>query len=623
MIAQSDIPEVRKILSETFRPTKRLSASEWAEQHRELKEGQTPNPGRWRNDFLPWIEPILNAFDDNPWCEGTVFMKPTQSAGSEIQITKIGHLVTYDPGPMLYLCSTQDLARDFSIDRFSYMIESAPDLKKRFALGKKNRETTFVKEFVGGKLSIAGAGSPNKLISKAARFVFMDEEDRLEDFPGMGSAREIAEKRVSEYETRMRTGIFSWAHPTVPDRGVALTFETQSDKREWILDCPHCGDSYIPDWDDVEITDRKPATARYLCPNCGDEVTDLERWRATKKGRFESQLDPDDPEPRFVGFHVSRLCHPRVSLLDLAKKFCACHSESQLQVFHNMEMGRPYIDASFVITLEAIRNKIDNRHKRLTTPSNTLFITSGIDVQKGPEQPTLYYATCGWTGDGNGVVIDYGKLLGFLALDALLRKFTAKKGSEDLRIAGAGIDYGWKTREVYSFCRKNHGGVPCIPVKHTPGVMPHDPTRHKKTKDPLHPEYGNLGRVELCRDHWMDRMLGRFHPEADPGIGGSIVLPIGISQEFESHVKSARRVEIIDRHGHPRLAWEKEKHESDDYLQALVYAEVIAVALGLDRLHEEIPQRPPDQDAGIREGLTKRRESSRGRPGGFVRGRRR
>ena len=133
---------------------------------------------------------------------------------------------------------------------------------------------------------------------------------------------------------------------------------------------------------------------------------------------------------------------------------------------------------------------------------------------------------------------------------------------------------------------------------------------------------GNLARFELCRDYWMDRTLGRYSPEADPAIGGSIVLPATISPEFMAHIQAARRVEITDRHGHARITWEKEKGEPDDWLQAQVYGEVVAVGLGLDRQFEAIPQRPRDQDREIREGLIERQATSSGRPRGYVRGRR-
>lgn len=614
--------ETQQAVADAIRPRGRISASVWAEKHRRLKQGTTPQPGRWRNDYLPWITEILDAFEENPAAEGWVFMKPAQIGGSELAITFIGYLFDQEPGPTLYFCSTDSQARKFALDRFGYMIESAPVLRSRFLLGKAHHETTLVKPAIGGSLTITGSGSPNQMISQPAKYVFLDEEDRLLDFPGMGSAREIAEKRVDEYETRTRTGIFSWAHPTDPDRGVAVTYYRQSDRREWTLDCPHCDEPIVPRWDQVTIEERDPKTAVFVCVNCGEEISDADRWAASRAGRFVSQLEPEEAaDRRFVGFHVSRLCHPRTALVKLATQYCACHSEAQLRVFFTMVMGEPYREASFVITADAIRSKADPRRLDRSAPKSTVFITCGVDVQKR-EPSLLYYVIPAWTPAGNCVILEYGRVLGWAALDALLRTFESPAGDQKIRIAAAGIDHGWRTREVYSFCRQDHAGVSCVPMKHTPGVQRDQATRQKTTQDPLHPEYGNLIRLELCRDYWMDRFLGRLHPEADPELGGSVVLPAAMSVEFENHLKSARRVEVVDRHGHERLTWAKEKGDHDDYLQACVYAEVVAVGLGLDRLHEAIPQRPRDQDEAIREGFVQRRARSTGRDRGYVRGRR-
>ncbi len=572
---------------------------------------------------MPWIAPILDAFDDNPWCEGWALMKPAQSAGTEIGITFIGHLFDQDPGPTLFLCTTDTQARQFAIDRFEHMISSAAVLRGKFLRGKANRETLLVKPAIAGKLVISGSNSPNSLISEPFRYVFIDEEDRLPVFPGIGTAREIAQRRTNEYVTTSRCGIFSWAHPTKPKRGIAHVFYNLTDQREWTLCCPHCDGDIVPKWSHVVITDRDPDTAEYRCPHCGEQLTDQERWTATTAGRFVSQLDDEERERRhLVGFHYSRLCHPRVTLLELAIKFCACVSESQLRVFYTMDMGEPYEDASFVITTEGIRAKIDQRMTGRACPTDTKFITAGCDVQKGSEEIILYYTVSAWLPNGNQVLLEFGRILGWSALDALLRTFESQRGAETIRIRACGIDYGWKTRDVYSFCRQDHGGVPCIPMKHTPHVEADQAVRQKKVRDPLHPEFGLITRLELCRDHWMDRALGRLSPEADPEIGGSTILPATINEEFEGHIKSARRVEIIDRHGHSKITWEKEKGDRDDWLQCLAYGEVVAVALGLDRMHEAIPQRPKDQDREIREGVATRRERYHGRPGGYIRGRR-
>ena len=623
-----DGTDLRRLLADIMRPRPRVAPSAWAEDNRHLKEGTTPAPGRWRNDYLPWLKPILDAYHEETWCEGIVVKKPAQGAGTEILVTLIGYFFATAPGPTLFVTTTDLLAREFALDRFDHMIDSTPELRRVFLQGKANRETILTKPAIGGKLNIVGAGSPNKLISRPCRYVFLDEEDRLPNFPNLGAAREIAEKRLAEFGTRVRVGIFSIAHPTVPGVGVAHTYEKQSDRREWTVKCPHCRKSYIPKWEDVYIEDNDdPDGAVYRCPGCGEEISDAQRWSATRRGRFVAQRKDDEPPPRYVGFHFSRLCHPRVPLANLARKFVACKNEAEFRVFFNMDLGLEYQEASIVITEEAIKAKVDERGVLRRTPAETAFITVGADVQKGRDDVVIYYVVVGWTRDGNAHVLAFGKLLGFAAFDALIRRFEAEQADrkEPRRIRAGAVDYGWKTRLVYQFCRLDHGGVKIVPIKHSPYVTRDDPTLKKKNRDPLHPELGTLIRLDLCRDYWMDRVLGRYQADADPTIGGSVVLPPETSNEFIAHFKANHQEEQLDRHNDIVRTWVRDQYARDDFAQAFLAAEVAAVALGLDRLFLEgrKPKKPPvaheqrPESRGRISRVTRRKKAR-----GYVRGRR-
>lgn len=620
----TDGTELRQVLADIIRPRPRVAPSSWAEANRHLKEGTTPAPGRWRNDYLPWLQPILDAYHLEPWAEGIVVKKPAQSGGSELLVTLIGYLFATAPGPTLFIATTQDIAREFALDRFDHMIESTPELRAVFLSGKANRETILVKPAIGGKLILAGAGSPNKLISRPARYVFLDEEDRLPDFPNMGAAREIAEKRTNEFGTRVRVGIFSIAHPTTPDVGVAQTYRDHSDRREWVLACPHCRQDFVPLWEHVVIADyARPDLAVYRCPKCSEEISDAQRWAATRRGRFEAQRTEDETPPRFVGFHYSRLCHPRVPLAELAARFVSSKNEAELRVFYNMDLGLEYQEAAVVITEDAIRAKVDERGALRRCPADTAFITVGADVQKGREDVVIYYTVVAWTRNGNAHLIAFGKLLGFAAFDALIRKFEATQAGRDepRRVRTGAIDYGWKTRLVYQFCRQDHGGIRIVPIKHSPYVTRDDPTLIKKNRDPLHPELGALRRLELCRDHWLDRILGRFQADADPEVGGSVVLPPATTNELIAHFKANHQIEVQDRHGHLLRTWQRDKYARDDFAQAFLAAEVAAVGVGLDRLHEAERPRPAHEQRPEERGAASR-VARKGRRRGYVRGRR-
>ncbi len=594
------------MIAEIFQPRERVRASEWAEAERQLQEGTTPQPGPWRNDYVPWIEQGLNQFFDEPAKRGIITMKPAQGCWSDIEVTRCGYLFDHLPGPTMFLFTTDNQARKFGLERFDYMIDQSPALLERFSLGKSNHETMHYKESLGGPLILAGSGSVNNFISNPYRWIFVDEYDDIGEIPRHGDPFDLLEKRQGEWDTRQRCGLFVWAHPTRPDVGIAKIYADLSDQREWTIDCPLCHASFVPSWDHVVIDDRDPETARYFCPHCDEELSDPKRWAACRRGRFESQLVPEVARKReFIGYHFSKLCHHRIALRTLARQYCNCHTEQQLKVFYNKVLGLPYMPSSVVLTEAMVRAKVDDRHVNTSCPSDTLFITAGVDVQKPKQNPTLYYVIEAWTRRGTAVVLEYGRVRGWRVLHHKLASFESRRSrsKESLRIAGCGIDYGYETRQVYTFCQQNHGGVPCVPFKHTPGVREDDPTRVKAAFDPLQPELGSIKRVETHRTYWMDRVLGRFSPVEDETIGGGVILPANVDREFVNHVLANVRIEAEDEHGHPKAVYVKDEVQRDDWLQAMVGAEVMAVAKGLDRVHNVAAEGDRSAQREVAEGL--------------------
>ncbi len=69
-------------------------------------------------------------------------------------------------------------------------------------------------------------------------------------------------------------------------------------------------------------------------------------------------------------------------------------------------------------------------------------------------------------------------------------------------------------------------------------------------------------------------------------VGGSIVLPPNVDAEFVIHILAPMRFEKEDEHGHLKADYVKEEGRRDDWLQCLVGAELMAVAKGLDKLHQ-------------------------------------
>ena len=594
LVAIAGDPVIERI-ARLLMPVDAPPPDEWAEDQRMVSPDSSPSHGKWSNNYVPWIAPALCVLDDEPTKKGIIVKKYAQACFSDIFVTLFGYWHVYAPGPKMFITSTIAQAKKFGTERFDYMIRNSPDLSRVFRMRKRDGKTKHLFPCDGGPLMLGGAGSANQFISNPARHAGIDEYDEVGEIPDHGDPFSTLEMRLNEYGTRVRTALLAWAHPSRPDRGIAKLYDDLSDRRSWQIRCPHCDHQFKPAWNHVVIDTfrgsivRDPSSATYYCPSCEEAIDDAQRWAASMAGEFVTELEPEvAARRRYVGLSVSRLCHPRVPLVDMAQSFCDAVTEPQVRVIVNKQMGEPYTSASTVVTREMIEEKCLAGLRPDIVPEDTLFITAGFDVQSPKHSPTFYWCIVAWTRSGAAILLEYQRAQGFAAVQHRLTTFNARRGDaagELLRISGAGMDYGYMTQEVYAFCAERHGGVPVLPMKHEPRVTEAQRTRRRDVEDKLRPA-GSIVTLQLCRHYWMDRSLGRFAQRLDAGHGGGVALPPTVDHTFMQHILSNKRFETVDEHGHPQVEWIKPDGSADDFAQAFLMAEVIAVGLGLDELHK-------------------------------------
>ena len=544
-------------------PAERLTPSEWAERHRYLKSGTTEKPGRMELGYFPWQRPIIDVLVLEPTRRGVLICKPTQVGLSELLITHVGWGIDQRPGPMLYLTTTDTQARKFSLQRFEYMLDTAPVLADKVLRGREQHETILYKLFHGGSLSLFGSGSPSQMMSEPALRVYLDELDKLRIFPGYGSGWSLAQSRTRAFS---RSEIWGWSTPTLPDVGISVLMRDLGDERRWFVACPHCGGEQWLKWGQVTIEGRDAGTARYVCEACGEVISDAQRWKAIYEGGFRSTLDPGvAAERRFAGFYINRLMSPRHTVRGIAELYLACRNEGDLQVFFNTELGEPYQSAATPVSREDLDRRAV-REPQMPPPDDTMWLTVGVDAQA---KNVFYTDVSAWTPDGLKHLLAYEVIRddsGFSRLEGFLRKFAVVTGGRELRIALGCIDAQYDTANIYKFCQRV-GASWLIPVWY--GRVKHGDIWQWQ----LHKER-NIHVLHLNRPYWMDRAHGRFTGGTEFAAG--VVLPVGIADVYKEHVLANVRVEVEDRtFARRKVTWVKRtKQLHDDFLQAAVYAEV-------------------------------------------------
>ena len=122
-----------------FQPPPDLSVSEWADAELYLSPEDSSEPGKFRIDRAPYQKEMMDAVSD-PSIKEVVFCTASQIGKSLISKAVLGYHIHQDPGPILVIQPTTEMAETFSKDRLAPMIRDTPALRELIA-DPKSRNT--------------------------------------------------------------------------------------------------------------------------------------------------------------------------------------------------------------------------------------------------------------------------------------------------------------------------------------------------------------------------------------------------------------------------------------------------------------------------------------------------
>jgi phage terminase large subunit GpA-like protein len=244
-----------------------------------------------------------------------------------------------------------------------------------------------------------------------------------------------------------------------------------------------------------------PETAKLVCSACKHEWTEQERrdaiarkggirWRQTREflccGEEQKpeqwEWDEDNQIDRarckhcnakavnnqHAGFHISKLCAPQISIVEIAQRFIAAKhsSEEETATFYNTVLGEAYKASSAKIVAP---NILAARAEDYATevPKDVVLLTFASDVQYGgsANEGRFEVEVVGWGLGDESWSIAHEVLHGnpqhpdsWLRLDAILdRPFKHELGFE-MFVMGGCIDSGGSSnpQEVHQFCRSRN-----------------------------------------------------------------------------------------------------------------------------------------------------------------------
>ena len=459
------ISELERYTYSMFKPPAKQTVSEWADKNRVLVSESSAEPGRWRTDRAPYQREIMDSFTQ-PGIWQIVIMASAQVGKSEIELNMMGCAIDNDPGPMLYIQPTDNVADDYSKRRIQPMIDACPRLRRK-VYKQRSRDTTntiTMKTFPGGSLAIIGANSPADLSSKPVRYIFMDETDRFPPSAGTeGDPQELAERRTETF--RHNRKIVKTSTPTIKGHSKIETDYMNGTQEEWRTECPHCHTFSFIKFENIKFEkepvkneqgeeDYKVLSVGWECPVCKRVIPEHEakrlpaKWVSNNPGALDNGIR---------SFRLNAFMSPWSSWKDIVWKFLKAKKDpDKLKVFHNTVLGETWeVHIKYGLEYELYKRR---EHYDAEVPTGVLVLTMGVDTQDN----RLEYEVVGWDREGQSWGISRGIIPGradapgvWEEIDQLLDREWQLKNGMQMKILATFVDSGGHfTQDVYRECAR-------------------------------------------------------------------------------------------------------------------------------------------------------------------------
>jgi len=460
----SNVGELARYTFAQFRPPRKQTVSEWADENRILTSESSAEPGPWRTDRAPFQREIMDAFND-PAIHEIVIKAGSQVGKTEIEINMMGYVMCIDPGPMIFVQPSSLFAEDFSKRRIAPAIRACRALRERVedAKGRDSGNTILMKNFPGGSVALVGANSPTELAGRPVRYIFMDEIDRFPASAGTeGDPIALTEKRAETFRNRK---IIKTSTPTYKETSKIEKAYLRGTQEEWHIECPHCHSYSFIRFEQIKFTREKYHDAdgekhyrvsdvHWECPICHGGASEYEMKRQPGKWvtRNEKAL-----EQGIRSFRLNAFCSPWSRWNELCIEFLESKDDPEsLKVFTNTRLGECWEINEKRGVPETLYGR--REHYEAEVPDGALVLTMGVDTQDN----RLEYEIVGWSENEESWGIAYGIIPGradapgvWEEIDNLLERQWTRRNGMGMRVLCTFMDSGGHfTEYVYRECAR-------------------------------------------------------------------------------------------------------------------------------------------------------------------------
>lgn len=568
----------QRIIKKILQKPETLTVSQWAEKYRILDDNSNIK-GHWSNAITPYLVEIMDSINDSD-IRMTFFCKASQIGGTSALINMLCYIIAESPAPTMIVYPSDDLAKDISNDSLKPVFRMVPEIRKIFM---ENSSKELRLKFKTMVLYLRGAGSPSKLASKPIKYLFFDEIDKM----GGASKKEaspynLALERTKTYKPQEK--VFACSTPTLKTNYIWDLHENADEVKHYFIVCPHCGEEielvfkqiiFDKDEDHRMSVAERAATAVYVCQKCGCEITDGEKPRLLREGRWKVIKKRGVGKAKTVGYWISSLYSIFLKWSDIVEEFLKSKDDpDKLQNFVNSWLGEAWEDTKLKTTEDTVLER-QTTLPEFVIPAWAELLTAGVDVQ----ETSLYYTIRAFGKFTTSQNITHGQVLSFSEIEQVMNSEWDTEDGRKLIVNLALIDSGYQPDATYDFCIDNsEWAAPCKgasnPMRDRYKISKVDKTDSKA--------YG-MQLVIIDGDQYKDSIASRMKRENGTG---SWMVYNGCDSEYAKQVTSEHKIMEKSANGTRKMKWVvKHSHADNHYLDCEVYAMAAAEIRGVRSLH--------------------------------------
>lgn len=588
----------RRVAKKVLQPKEELTVSQWAEKYRILDDSSNLT-GRWSNDITPYLVGVMDSFND-PDVRKVFFCKASQIGGTSALVNMLCYIIMQRPAPTMIVYPSDDLAKDISSESLKPTFRLIPEIRKLF-LESRSKELRL--KFKPMTLYLRGSGSASKLASKAIKYLFFDEIDKMEGATKKeASPYNLALERTKSYKPQEK--VFATSTPTVKTNYIWDLHENADEVRHYFVKCPHCGEMIELKFAQIKFDENEDGsmsnyerahTSVYICQECGCVITDNQKPKMLREGRWTTVKKRGIGKARSVGFWISSLYSPFLTWADIAEEFLNSKDDPEkFQNFVNSWLGEAWEETKLKTSEDLVMER-QTETSEYVVPSWAKMLTAGVDVQ----ETSLYYTIRAFGDFTTSQNVTHGQVLSFAEIERVMNLEYKKEDGSSMVVELALIDSGYQSDATYDFCIDNSNWA--TPVKGSSNPM-RDRYKISKVDKQDSKAYG-MQLVLVDGDQLKDSIAARMRR---PNGQGSWMVYSGCDREYAKQVTAEHKIFVKLGNGKKILRWvPKHSHADNHYLDCEVYALAAAEIRGIRSIHlnsaEEEPRRPAPQPVPVPE----------------------